>query len=294
MNKLLNIFLIVLVASMAACTSDPLEDLDGNGWKKERNVVSVLLEGQIGTAIIEREADDAKITLTANLASITDISKVEIEGIEFSYGATSSSLAGTTLDFTSGSTSISVVSGAGETLDWKVVLNPFINEIEGSWTISSYYIKWDDGNGWGNAGGSELNSLLAASTPGLDDIITFGPVEGADDEGRVYGNFERTTGADGEVASFIYERTNEDWTSRFNQIPVGSGEWLLNKDNSITITVDGMSYTTLIFEKTDDSNLKLPLAPGAPDSGKINWDDYYGDHTNKFCVTTELYYELVK
>lgn len=296
MKKLLySVLMLTTVMLFQSCEKDLMEDVNDGGWNNERNILAIGLQAQIGLSKIERTGDEATVKIVVNAGAL-DLAAVNVTDIVLSYDATANVAAGDKLNFDNAEnkSSISVTSKKGESLQWTIIIEPFINEIEGSWKISSYYIKWDDGNGWGNAGEAEFSALMPAATTGLDDVITFGAVEGADENGQVYGNYERTLGADGEGPSFVYERTGENWASKFSLIPVGKGEWLLNKDNSITITVDGKSYTTQIFEKSDDSHMKLPLAPGAKDSGRINWNDYYGDHTNKFCVTTDLWYSLEK
>ncbi|WP_343330777.1 hypothetical protein [Polaribacter staleyi] len=290
-----SIFLIALVSVFSSCEKDLMEDVNEGNWNNERNIIDFGLKQQIGLARIERSANEATVNITIN-ASNLDLAAVDITDMVLSYDAQANVASGDKLNFDNPEkkSTVTVTSKKGETLEWTIFIEPFINELEGSWAISNYSIKWDDGNGWGNAGEADLSGLLTASSTGLDDIIIIGPVKGANDEGLVYGNYERTLGADGLAASYVYARTSENWDVRFNQLPVGKGEWILNKDNSVTFVVNGKSYTTKTFDKINDTTLKLPLEPGAKDLGRTNWDDYYGDHTNKFVATTNLWYTLIK
>lgn len=287
--------MLAVVFAFSSCEKDLMKDINDGDWNNERNIIDLGLQQQIGLPEIERTGDEATVNVIVN-ANGLDLKAIDVTGMVLSYDATADVSAGDKLNFDNAEkkATINVTSKKGESLEWDIFVEPFVNDLEGTWTIGSYYIKWDDGNGWGNSGEGELSSLLAESARGLDDIITFGPVEGANDNGLVYGSYERSKGADGLLASFVYARTGEDWGSRYDQIPVGAGQWILNKDNTVTIVVDGKSYTTQMFERVDETTLKLPLNPGEKDPGRINWDDYYGDHTSKFCVTTELYYRLTK
>lgn len=289
------ICLFVVMASITSCEKDIMKDVNNGDWNNERNIIEINLEQQIGLSEIIRTETEALVTLTINASSV-DLASVSITDLVLSYEATSDVSIGETLNFDNAenTASLTVTSKKGETLDWTINIVPFVNEIEGSWSISSFYMKWDDGFGWGNSGEGDVSTLLDGTSAGLDDIITFGPVEGTNTDGLLYGVYERTTGADALSASFVYEPTGTDWGSKFDHVPTGSGLWVLNKNNSITITVNEQSYTTSIFNRIDDSTLMLPLDFGLQDLGLINWDDYYGDNTNKFCAMTELFYTLSK
>lgn len=296
MKKIIySICLLAIGLVFTSCDKDMLEDVNEGNWNNERNILDINLNQQIGLSQIERIGDQATVNITVN-ASGLDLAAVDVTDMVLSYDAQSNISKGDKLNFDNPEkkASVTVTSKKGETLEWTIFIEPFINDLEGSWTISSYYFKWDDGFGWGNAGEAELALLLPNSASGIDDIITFGAVEGANDDGLVYGNYERTTGADTQGPSYVYDRTTVDWSSRFNHLPVGAGEWILNKDNSVMIVVNGETFTTKIFELIDDSTLKLPLDPGAHDLGQLNWDDYYGDHSNKFVSSVDLWYTLKK
>ncbi|WP_152541628.1 hypothetical protein [Saccharicrinis fermentans] len=290
-----SILILITALLFHSCEKDLMDEVNEGNWNNERNILGINLNKQIGEAVIKRTADEATINITVNAVDL-DLSAIAITDLTLSYDATANTSVGEKLDFDNpeNKASITVTSKKGETLIWDVFIEPFVNELEGSWSISSFYFMWDDGFGWGNAGEDEVAALLPASASGLDDVITFGEVKGADSDGRVFGDYERTTGDDGAVASFVYESTGVDWSSLFGQLPVGTGQWVLNKDNSITITVDDKSYTTSIFQKEDESTLKIPLNTGAQELDKINWDNYYGDHSNKFIAGTALYYTLMR
>lgn len=239
MKKLYQISLIVLALFMVACTDNPLETIEGTGWQKERNIISILVEGQIGTAVIERDFDDAKIKIFAKEANIADITKVEIKNIELSYGATTSNSAGTTLDFSTGVSSISIVSGAGETLNWEITLLPFVSDLEGDWYIGEiglYADMWT-WESWGWEKYEKINNYLPELSPELNNVLSF-TVEGADENGNPFGNYEHKPGSDGLYGNFGDAGQGWDFNDRFRKIPIGTGTWLRDFERNKVIITD--------------------------------------------------------
>ena len=296
MKKLLNIFLIVLVAFMSACTSDPLDDLDGSNWKKERNIVSLLLEGQIGTALIERDLDDAKVNVYAKFENIADISKVEIKSIELAYGATSQNTAGTTLDFTGGTTTISVVAGSGETLEWEVTLNPFKSDLEGTWYIGEIGVYCDmfTWESWGWHKYEKVTNYLPELNPELDNEITF-TVEGADAKGNPFGTYEHTPGNDGVFGNFGDAAKGWDFNERFRKIPMGKGTWLRDFERNKVIITDAnnveQELDLELLTETNEVSLKAALPYLAH---LFNWSDTDWSYEELAHMSNPMWYKLTR
>ena len=93
-------------------------------------------------------------------------------------------------------------------------MDQFVNPVGGTWKIDKLEFYWDDWFGWGNSGLVPLTDKLPLSAPGVDDIITFSPIEIVDEAGIVYGSYNRSTGADGQSASFINELTSKDYSDK--------------------------------------------------------------------------------
>ncbi|GAL64755.1 hypothetical protein [Algibacter lectus] len=239
MKKLQYIYLTVLSVFALACTDNPLEDLEGTDWQKERNIVSVLVEGQIGTAIIERNLDDAKIKIFAKLENIADISKVEIKNIQLAYGASTVNGAGTTLDLTSGTAIISVISGAGQSLDWEVSVSPFKSDLEGSWYVGDVrmYCNMFTWESWGWEKNESIFGYLPELGPEWDNEIIFA-VEGADEKGNPFGTYEHTGGNDGLYGNFGDTSKSWDFNERFRKIPKGKGTWLRDFERNVVVITD--------------------------------------------------------
>lgn len=244
MKNIYKIIFIALAVFTVGCTDNPLEDLEGKGWQKERNILSILIEGQIGTAVIERNFDDAEIKVYAKLENIADIANVEIKDIEFSYGSTSLNSANTTLDFTSGTSTISVVSGAGETLNWKVTLLPFNSDLEGTWYIGDVRMYCDmfTWESWGWEKNESVFGYLPELNPEWDNVITF-TVEGADENGNPFGAYEHSAGNDGEFGSFTDTGKGWNFNERFRKVPEGEGTWLRDFKRNVLVITDSNNQT---------------------------------------------------
>ena len=239
MKKIYNICLFVLAILAVGCTDNPLEDIEGKTWQKERNIVSILLEGQIGTALIERNVDEAKIKIFAKLENITDISKVEIKSIQLAYGASTLNLKNTTLDLTDGTALISVVSGAGENLDWEITLSPFKSDLEGTWYVGDVRMYCDmfTWESWGWEKNESIFGYLSELGPEFDDEIIF-TVVGADEKGNPFGEYNHTAGNDGVYGNFGDATKGWDFNERFRKVPIGKGTWLRDFERNKVIITD--------------------------------------------------------
>lgn len=296
MKKLLNIFLIVLVVFMAACTADPFTDLEGSDWQKERNIVSLLLEGQIGTAQIQRDFNDANINVYAKFENIADISKVEIKSVDFAYGATSQNITGTTLDFTDGTASISVISGSGETLEWDVTLNSFKSDLEGEWYIGEIRMYCDmfTWESWGWEKNEKITDYLPELNPELDNVITF-TVEGADEKGNPFGNYEHSAGNDDVYGNFGDTEKGWDFNERFRKIPAGNGTWVRDFErNVVIITGQNKQEYELDLELLTETN-EVSLKATLPYlSNLFSWDNTDWSYEELAHMSNSMWYKLTR
>jgi hypothetical protein len=296
MKNLYKICFVVLAVFACACTDNPLEDVEGKGWQKERNIVSILVEGQIGTAIIERDLDDAKIKIFAKLENIADISKVEIKSIQLAYGASTVNESGTTLDLTSGSTIVTVESGAGKTLDWEVSVSPFKSDLEGSWYVGDVRMYCDmfTWESWGWEKNESIFGYLPELGPEWDNQITFA-VEGADEKGNPFGTYEHTGGNDGLYGNFGDAAKGLDFNERFRKIPMGKGTWLRDFErNKVIITDQNRVEHELDLEvliDTDEVVLKSELPYLA---NLFNWTNTDWSYEELSHMSNSMWYVLTK
>jgi len=296
MKKLAYISVIVLAVIASACTADPFKDLEGSDWKKERNITSLLLEGQMGTAVIERDFDDATIKVFARIENIEDLSKVEVKAIELAYGASSSVAVGSTLDFSTEKAMIPVTSGAGEVLNWEVSIHPFVSDLEGAWYIGEMgmYCDMFTWESWGWEEYLQIPDYLPESSPELDNVITF-EVEGADVKGNPYGRYVHDAGNDGEYGSFSDSSQDWEYNERFRKIPTGEGTWLRDYErNKVIITAaNNMEYELDldVLNETNEVALNAELAyrPELFDWNNTNWS--YEKVAN---MSKKMWYKLTR
>lgn len=296
MKSLLYIFTVLSVAFMSACTDNPLADIENStDWQKERNITSILLEGQIGTAYIERNFDDAQIKVFAKTAIIEDISRVEVNGIELSYKASSPIAVGSVLDFSTDTTYIEVQSGAGEKLQWEVILMPFQSDIEGTWNIGAIAMYCDmfSSEEWGwETHVPHMEEYLPALNPELDDLITF-EVEGADLSGNPYGSYMHDAGADGVYGEFIDVDKGWDFNYRFRNIPTGQGTWMRDFVRNKVVITDANNveyeFDLELNAETGDVTLKYPL-PYL--SEELNWEDTDWQYEELAHMSNPMWYTL--
>lgn len=296
MKKIYNICLIALAVFTVACTDNPLEDVEGSGWQKERNIVSILVEGQIGTAIIEREADDAKIRIFAKIENIADISKVEIKNIQLAYGATTLNDAGTTLDLTSGTSTVSVMSGAGESLDWEITLSPFKSDLEGTWYVGDVRMYCDmfTWESWGWEKNESIFDYLPELAPEWDNELIF-TVEGADAKGNPFGDYEHTAGNDGVFGNFGDAARGWDFNERFRKIPMGTGTWLRDFErNKVIITDANKVEYELDLELLTETN-EVSLTTELPYLNDLfNWSGTDWSYEELSHMSNSMWYVLTK
>ncbi|MGJ8661113.1 MAG: hypothetical protein ACSHXL_03680 [Bacteroidota bacterium] len=296
MKKLHYICLTVLAVFAFACTDNPLEDVEGTDWQKERNIVSILVEGQIGTAIIERDADNAQIKIFAKVENIVDISKVEIKNIQLAYGASTTNEVGTTLDLTSGSAIITVNSGAGKSLDWKVSVSPFKSDLEGSWFVGDIRMYCDmfTWESWGWEKNESIFGYLPELGPEWDNEIIF-TVEGADEKGNPFGNYEHSAGNDGLYGNFGDASKGWDFNDRFRKLPIGKGTWLRDFErNKVVITDENRVEHELDLDVLIETN-EVKLESELPYlSDLFSWSNTDWSYEELSHMSNPMWYVLTK
>ncbi len=298
MTKIFKIYVFVLAVIMTACTEDPLEHLESTDWQKERNVKSILLDGQIGTAVIEREIDDAQIKVFAKFENIEDLSKVEIKDIELAYGASSNSSVGSVLNFDNTDTTaiINVVSGAGQPLEWIVSLKPFKSDLEGTWYIGEMaaYCDMFTWESWGWEEYIQIPEYLPESASELDNVFTF-EVGGADEKGNPFGRYVHDAGNDGIYGEFTDEAKGWDYNERYRKIPTGEGTWKRDFERNKVIITDQNNKTheldlELFTEENEVAlNAELPYTPENFDWNNTDWS--YEKVAN---MSKKMWYRLTK
>ena len=291
--------LILAVLLINACKKDPLNNIfEDSSWNHERGIKSLVMDNQIGNAIIVSSIDESTVTVILNTDADPNISAVTINYLGLSWGASASVSSGSVLNFDNPDmkTVITITSGNGQTKDWTIIAEEFSNPVYGEWHIIDFKYSWDDYFGWGNKGDNvDLVNKLPESGAGLDDIISFGAVEGVKDD-MLYGTYKRTAGTDAEFAT--YEYNNVDWSPQFGQLEHGTGKYYLTENANghqvVKLVMDsGNKFTTGIIEITGENTLKVNLDATMRDLKLIDWSNYYSTWSS-FVTCIGSYYNLQK
>jgi len=285
------LLVIMITAILSGCQKDPLSEINDGAWNKERNILNISFAGQVGSTTIKRIGDTATIEF---LSYSADFSAIAVNSLEVSYGANASVSVGEKLNFDNPdhSASIKITPVNGEPLVWTIKVDLYDNPYAGTWAIQTFRFKWDDWFGWGLSGEDNVVAKMSAVAKGLDDVITFGGIEGVDPSGSLYGSYERAAGADGLFGSYI-SALGTDFSYKFGQLPGGKGKYFINPDNSISVEMEGSSQkiTSKGSKSTDGQTMDYQL--NSPQDWSIDWDDYYGSE-NQLKMAYEIWYILTK
>lgn len=295
--KLYNYFLIILIlAGSYACQTDPMAEVLAGKWNKERNILNIVFENQVGAATITRDGNKAQIDFTCNTTDMTSLSAIKINLLEVSFEASSSVGVGDVLDFENADkkTTITVTSLNGESLEWEIALHPFNESLLGTWDIKSLYVYGGTGPVYGGANVVKMSdkpwSWSATEGPDKeqDNYLSF-TLDGITSDGNTYGTVVNNAGNDGVYANFIFtgKTPNIDVNNFYRTIPKGTGKWARNYTaGTITFTFpDGSSKVGSLV----DSGVTVDLGDGKSRtlttnafmfslSGVDDWANIYTDY----------------
>lgn len=306
MKKIKYIIFLLLAVSFSACQKDPMSEINDGAWNHERNILNIKFDGQVGNAVITRNRDAANIRFTYNPISKHPISAVPVSLLEISYGATASIQRGSVLDFDNetSTATIRVTPVNGEPLDWTVTLEPFVEELLGTWNVKSLYVYGGTGPEYG--GGAILRMAEKPWCWPAD----YGPDREEDNkliftlteitpEGNTKGKIVNDAGFDGKYADFIFvaKTPNVDVNRFYRTIPKGEGTWYRNyATGKIIFTfLDGSTQTgEFAYPGTVDlgNGLSRVLSTNAfvfELNGHDDWDNIYSDF-DKFVARPRKYW----
>lgn len=306
MKKINYIIFLLLAVSFTACQTDPMSEINEGAWNRERNILNIKFDGQIGDATISRDGNNANIVFKYNTTSGHPLSAVPLTLFEISYGASASVSLGGTLNFDNedNSAKITVTPVNGEALNWTLTLIPFTEELIGTWDIKSLYVFGGTGVEYGGA------AVLRMSDKPWCWPAEYGPDREEDNkliftlseitpEGNTTGKIVNDVGADGRYADFIFiaKTPNIDVNHFYRKIPIGEGTWYRDyATGEITFTfADG---TKQVGELAQPGTVDLgngilrSLATKAfvfELNGNDDWDNIYNDF-DKFVSRPRKYW----
>jgi hypothetical protein len=288
------LLLIAAALSLCGCQKDPLKEVNDGKWNKERNVLDISFNGQVGAAVIMRDSENATISFTYNTAISEDLSAVTIDALDVSYGATASVAEGETLNFENSSDTafITVTPLHGDPLVWTVYLVPFTEDLLGTWSISGLYVYGGTGDVYGGTSLHLMTSVSAWNTTTgpaaeMDNSLTFA-LSGIDDDGNSYGTIVNDSGSDGLYADFIYTASDPDVDVNgfYRKIPTGNGNWVHNYSTGyITFTFDNANTSSATWVSAGTETLYGSIAKTTTDhafrfalSGADDWTHIYNSY----------------
>jgi len=295
--KQILILSITLLVCMS-CSKRIDSDDPGNGM----TLLELKIQGQLGTAVIERDYDECRATVYVMDRLDFPYGAVPVVGVVVSHGATASVKPGETLNFSNPErrARITVTSGSGKSLVWNIYLKAYDAFYVGEWALVNVKLHCNQrvsGSGDGAwdtpLNGSEFGSF---GLPEYDDhvIITM------DDEPKdnmLTGTITHTAGLDGEYGHFwgVYPPYSEeaplDMDPRLRHLlPPGKASWKLDlTTGQMRITKDNVT-STMIFgtDEWDNTLFRFPLLSAG---GEPSRDGFYD---NMWRSSTELFYVMVK
>lgn len=306
MKKIKYIIFLLLAVSFSACQKDPMSEINDGAWNRERNILNIKFDGQVGKTVITRNGDVANIKFTYNPVSEHPISAIPVNSLEISYGAKASVQRGSLLNFDNetSTATIRVTPVNGEPLDWTVTLEPFVEELEGTWDVKSLYVFGGTGPDYGGA------AVLRMSDKPWCWPANYGPNREEDNkltitlteitpEGNTKGKIVNDAGADGKYADFIFvaKTPNVDVNHFYRAIPKGEGTWFRDyTTGKITFTFPDGTTRVGEFAQLGTVDLgygiKRELKTNAfvfELNGQDNWDDIYSDF-DKFVSRPRKYW----
>jgi len=296
---------LAAVLTLSGCQKDPLADVNEGKWNKERNIIRITFNGQIGDAVASRDGDVATVNFKYNTLA-GELSAVKLNSMEISYGASASLSVGQTLNFDNetNSATITITSAQGETLDWVVTLTKFTETLVGTWSISGLYVFGGTGPDYDGAAVLKMTDKPwcwdATTGPAAeqDNSLTFTLI-GFTEDGNSYGKVVNNAGNDGLYADFIFTNSDPDVdvNNFYRKIPTGEGSWLRNYSTGL-VTFSFANGTTTsgtfisagtetvygtVTKTTIDHAISFTL------SGVDNWSKIYSDY-DKFVSRPRKYW----
>ena len=297
MKKIL-IFCAAIAAIPVSCTKTIDKEIPSN----EVSLLELKIQGQMGTAVIERDGDNASATVYIMDDPDYPYSAVPVESIVVSRFATPSVTSGDVLNFSNPErrAKITVTSESGNILDWWIYIEPYDAFYVGTWRINTIYLHCNQKIS--GAGTGEWDTALNGSefgdngVPEYDNIITIT----LDEEMKgnsLTGTITNDAGADGEYGNFygVGAPYSEDEPLDMNPrlrylLPAGTATWELDlTTNVMTISKDNVT-SSMTFQNRNGNSCSfcfdLPSAVDEPSQNTF--------YDNMWRSSTQLRYDVVK
>lgn len=275
-----------LVAAMLflfSCQKDPMEDIKSGDWNKEKNIISISFENQIGPASIVRNESTQQITAYVDPDGL-NYAAVKINSLVPSYRATTDVGQGGTLNFDNPEykSQITVTAHTGQSLTWDIILEPYEWFYVNEWKIKEHriFISQEYGSAWDE----DITGVIADAVKEMDNTIEI--IKDGVREGTPYGRIINNPGDDEEYGSFKLSEDVDLNPKLRHLIPIGESNWEINlATNVITISKSGVTAQAIVTKEGDGIRLEYALQTHDP-----RWD--YGSYDNYWAWSYKYYIDL--
>lgn len=285
MKTLQYILILAFASVLLSCQKDPMEDITSGNWNKERNIISLTLQNQIGPATIVRDAQQQKVTVFVDPDGL-DFSAVKISAMELSYKAKANVDVNGTLNFQNADykSQITIKSETGQDLVWDVVLKPYDWFYVKTWGIKEerIFVSQEYGSKFDKA----ITDVTPDASKEMDNSIQI--IKDGVRNGKPYGRIINSAGTDAAYGSFSKSSVNLNPKLRI-LIPAGESTWEMDlSTNTMAIFKDGVTTNALVTKES--FGIRLNYALPQTDRWNCRWD--YGDYDNFWCWSYKYYIDL--
>jgi len=304
--KKISLIITAICFVFLGCQTDPWEDIEDGSWNNERSILSLQFENQVGQAEVTRiDESKGEVNVSINADAVPDLSNITLKELTLSYDAQSSIEAGETINFENetNSSTITVTSPTGKSREYLIKVNPFQEDILGTYHIQGLVLYGGTGPEFGGGAVLPLASKPwvwpAENGPEkeLDNYLVF-ELSGITEEGNTYGTVTNYAGEDETYADFNFiAEPATDVNNFYRKIPKGEAEWSRDyTTGTVTFTFEDGRTTTGTFESSGTEDLGNGLSHTIQNfafvfdlNGTDDWDNIYTDY-DKFVKNPRKYW----
>lgn len=291
--KTIKFIIFAFFTVLLSCQKDPMTDVNEGYWQKQKDIIEIKFEGQIGTAEISREENLGTIAFMFDL-NYGEISSVKLAEIVSSYGSQTSVLPGDSLDFSvNNRASITVTPRNGEPMVWEIILTPFREPLVGVFNVRDLRVLIDvisQHPDWGgHTKNDPITNYLPEASTEYDNIIRFVHL-GINAQGNSFGTFTHEAGSDGVYGSFTNNSQSVNLNVKYRVLPIGLGYWSRNpSDNTLTFTdAQGNRTNAVLIAEGDNFHIRFEYVV------ETDWGNLWNNMTQIRQMTRYFWYVIAK
>jgi len=286
---MINRYLSLLAGALIlfSCQKDPMEDVNDGNWNKERNIISVAVQNQLGPSFVTRDETSQHVEVYVDTRGL-DYASVEMKSLVLSYNATSNVKVGDKLNFNNDthSTLIVIKAATGGELTWTLTLVPYDGFYLDTWNVKEQRIFVNQE--WGSMFDKEMSSVVAKASLENDNLIEW-KFEGVRASGKPYGTIVNNAGVDAAYGDYKID-DEVDLNLRVRHLlPVGTSTWEIDMATNEVSIINGAT-TTIAKVSKQDFGVRLEFTLPYKNPYQPKWN--YGNWDNYMCWSYKYYIDL--